>query len=239
MGEVILETVGLARHFAGLWAVAGVSVQIRAGEVVGVVGPNGSGKTTFINLVTGYLKPSRGRVLYRGRDITGLGPRQITRLGMARSFQIPQLYLGMTVLENMLVALAIRAGEALNFWGALKRPERVVKAREVLRRFGLEGVAELKASALGGGERKLLDVALASALGPQVLLLDEPTSGVSTTERYGVMETILGAVGDGATATVFIEHDLDVVRRYARRVLVFSEGKVVADGPPEEVLGGG
>jgi branched-chain amino acid transport system ATP-binding protein len=236
MAEGILETVDLARHFAGLWAVAGVSVKIGAGEVVGIVGPNGSGKTTFLNLVTGYLKPSRGRVLYRGRDITGLGPRRVTRLGVARSFQIPQLYIGMTVLENMLVALAVRDGEELKFWGRLKRPDRVREAREALDRFGLGRLSELKVSALGGGERKLLDVALAFALGPELLLLDEPTSGVSTSERYGIMETILGAVGDGRTAVVFIEHDLEVVRRYARRVLVFLEGRVVADGPPDEAL---
>lgn len=130
MAEVILETVDLARHFAGLWAVAGISVKIESGEVVGIVGPNGSGKTTFLNLVTGYLKPSRGRIFYRGREITGLGPRQISRLGIARSFQIPQLYVGMTVLENMLVALAVRDGEGFNFWGQPDRPERVRRAEE-------------------------------------------------------------------------------------------------------------
>lgn len=234
--EVVLETVDLARHFGGLWAVAGVSVRVSAGEVVGIVGPNGSGKTTFLNLVTGYLKPDRGKVICLGREITGLGPRQVSRLGVARSFQIPQLYAGMTVLENMLMALAVREGQAFEFLRPLRVPGRLRVARELLEKFGLGRLSEVKVSALGGGERKLLDVALAFALEPKLLLLDEPTSGVSSAERYPVMETVLSAVGGRERAVVFIEHDLEVVRRYARRVLVFFEGKVVADGPAARVL---
>jgi len=238
--EVVLETVDLARHFGGLWAVAGVSVRVCAGEVVGIVGPNGSGKTTFLNLVTGYLKPDRGKVIYLGREITGLGPRQVSRLGVARSFQIPQLYAGMTVLENILMALAVREGQALEFFRPLKTAGRVKKAEELLERFGLGQLLNVKVSALGGGERKLLDVAIAFASEPKLLLLDEPTSGISSAERYQVIETVLRAlaepVGGRERAVVFIEHDLEVVRRYARRVLVFFEGKVLADGPAAQVL---
>jgi len=216
--------------------VAGISVKVRAGEVVGIVGPNGSGKTTFLNLVTGYLKPDRGRIIYLGREITGLGPRKVSRLGVARSFQIPQLYVGMTVLENMLLALAVRENRGFAFWRPLRSPDRLKRAEELLFKFGLGHLLNVKVATLGGGERKLLDVAMAFALGPKLLLLDEPTSGVSSAEKHPVMATILGAVGEKATATVFIEHDLEVVRRYAGRVLVFFDGKVLADGPPAQVL---
>ncbi len=142
----------------------------------------------------------------------------------------------MTVLENMLLALAVRENRGFAFWRPLKSPDRLKRAEELLFKFGLGRLLDVKVAALGGGERKLLDVALAFALGPKLLLLDEPTSGVSSAEKHPVMATILGAVGEKATATVFIEHDLEVVRRYAGRVLVFFEGKVLADGPPAQVL---
>ncbi len=233
---VVLEAVGLSKAFGGVTAVEEVSVAVHAGEVIGIVGANGAGKTTFVNLVTGYLKPDRGRILYLGRDITAHPPREITGLGICRSFQIPQLYVGLTVRENVLIALAARDGEGLRPWRPLATARREAEADEVLEPFGLGEYASRPVGELSEGGLKLLDIALSLALGPKVLLLDEPTSGVSSAEKFGVMDTLLHILRSRGVTVLFVEHDMEVVTGYADRVLVFVEGKVIADGPPREVL---
>ncbi len=233
---MVLETVELTKYFGVVKAADGISVRVEEGELVGIIGPNGSGKTTFLNLITGYVRPARGSIWYRGKDITGLSPRVVTRMGIARSFQIPQLYGGLTVLENMLVALAIRAGRSGEFWRPLQEDARLEEAMQTLSEFGLEGAAAQGVSSLAEGERKLLDVALSFALKPRLLLLDEPTSGVSVKDKFEVMDRLVRVLKSSGVTTVFVEHDLDVVMRYAERVLVFQEGRVIADGPPGIVL---
>ncbi len=230
--DVILETVGLTKSFGMVKAADDLNVKVVGGQTVGIVGPNGSGKTTFLNLVTGYLAPARGGIYYLGQEITGLHPRQVTRLGVARSFQIPQLYTTLTVLENMLMALAIRADDHRHFWRQLATRSRVDEARHVLEQFGFRNEGDQTVKTLPEGERKLLDVALTFALRPRLLLLDEPTSGVSITDKFRVMETLIGVIRGSGITIVFVEHDMDVVQRYAERVLVFSEGKIIADDPP-------
>lgn len=230
--DVVLETAGLTKSFGMVKAADDLSVQVAAGQIVGIVGPNGSGKTTFLNLVTGYLPPARGRIYYRGREITGLHPRQVTRLGVARSFQVPQLYTSLTVLENMLVALAVRDQRQRVFWRPLATPALRAEARELLDKFGFGGEGGQTVRTLPEGGRKLLDVALSFALRPRLLLLDEPTSGVSVTEKFHVMDTLIAVIRESGVTTVFVEHDMDVVQRYADRVLVFSEGRILADDPP-------
>lgn len=232
----ILETHGLSKAFGGVVAVAEVTVAVGAGEILGIVGANGAGKTTFLNLVTGYLRPDRGRVLYQGRDITGRRPREIARLGIARSFQIPQVYRGLTVVENVLLALVAERGESYGFWRPLLTAERQDAALALLEPFGLRGDATRLVSELPEGGLKLLDVALALALRPRVLLLDEPTSGVSTRDKFAVMETLTRVLRHEQVTVLFVEHDMDVVTRYAERVLAFVEGRIVADGPPQAVL---
>jgi branched-chain amino acid transport system ATP-binding protein len=232
----ILETHALTKSFGGVLAVGDVSVAIGAGEVVGIVGSNGAGKTTFVNLVTGYLKPDRGRILYAGQDITAHPPREVTRLGIARSFQIPQIYASLTVLENVLIALAARRGEALRPWGPLATRARETEALTVLDPFGLAEYAARPVGELPEGGVKLLDVALASALMPRVLLLDEPTSGVSSKEKFAVMDTLVRILAERGVTAVFVEHDMEVVTQYAERILVFHEGSVIADGAPQVVL---
>ena len=224
-------------HFGMVTAAEGETVTLLPGEFVGIVGPNGAGKTTFLNLVTGYLRPQRGRIRFQGRDITGLRPAEIVTLGIGRSFQIPQLFLSLTVLENVLVALAAAEGRSLHPGDPLRRPERVRAALDVLRRFALADVAGRLASALPEGARKLLDIAMAFALHPRLLLMDEPTSGVSAEEKFLVMDTLVPVLRAAGVTTVFVEHDLEVVRRYAGRVLVLEAGRIVADGPPGAVLG--
>ncbi len=234
--NTVLETREVTHTFGAVKAAERLSVQLGLGQIVGIVGPNGSGKTTFVNIVTGYVKPARGQVLFNGKDVTGLNPRQLAGLGISRSFQVPQLYTHLSILENMLLALSIRAAQHWQFWQPLKTQPTVDQAMRTLAKFGFVNGVEQRVSTLPEGGRKLLDVALSFALDPTLLLLDEPTSGVSVDEKFGVMDTLVGVLkGSGMTA-VFVEHDMDVVERYADRVLVFSEGAILADGRPERVF---
>jgi branched-chain amino acid transport system ATP-binding protein len=233
--KVLLETVGLTRFFGMVRAAENLDIRIQVGEIVGIIGANGSGKTTFLNLVTGYLKPQRGRILLDGRDTTALPPRLITRLGVARSFQIPQLYLGLTVVENLLLSLAARSRQ-VDVWGSLHRPQWTSESRQFLMRFGLDRYADRPVSELPEGARKLLDIAVAAALRPRLLLMDEPTAGVSTDDKFEVMDTLVSVLRGSGITTIFVEHDMDMVLRYSRRVLVFDQGMVIADGEPAAVL---
>lgn len=241
MSEVtpILQVEDLTMSFGMITAAQGENVTVHEGEFVSIVGPNGAGKTTFLNLVTGYLKPQAGRVRFMGRDIIGLSPNQITALGIGRSFQVPQLFVNLTVLENVLIALATASGQSGDFWRRLKQKGRVEEAHHILTQFGLggqNGAAARPASELPEGGRKLLDIALAFALRPKLLLMDEPTSGVSVEEKFSVMDTLVRVLKESQVTTIFVEHDMDVVRRYAGRVLVLSNGQIIADGPPDAIL---
>ncbi|MGH9246294.1 MAG: ABC transporter ATP-binding protein [Acidimicrobiales bacterium] len=233
----VLEVDGLEMHFGMVTAAQGLNVTVVGGELVGIIGPNGAGKTTFINLLTGYLRPEAGRIHLLGLDVVGRHPHEVARLGVGRSFQIPQLFLTLTVLDNVLLALATAAGRSLDPWHPLHRLDRVDTARGVLDQFGLADHAHRPAAELAEGARKLLDVAMAFAPGPRLLLLDEPTSGVSVEEKYEVMETLTAVLRRSRVTTLFVEHDMDVVRRYADRVLVLSDGRFIADGGPTDILG--
>jgi len=228
----VLSSRNLHKHFDGVVAAEGVTVEVAAGERVGLIGSNGAGKTTFVNLITGYLKPDSGSIALDGRDITALGPREIQRLGVARSFQIPQLCAEMSVLDNMLVARAC-GKEALSFWKPVEND-----VISILKQFSLDQYSQRRVAELPGGVRKLLDIALALTRRPKLLLLDEPTSGVSAEEKFPLMDTVMQAVGStaGTTAILFVEHDMEVVSRYASRVIAFYSGRVLADGAPAAVL---
>ncbi len=217
-------------------AVDGISVEVERGELVGIVGANGSGKTTFLNLITGYLKPERGRVLLMGRETTGLPPRLITKLGIARSFQVPQLYTGLRVLENVLLSRAAESGNSASTWQPLYQARWVGEGLEILERFGLRSYADRPVGELPEGGRKLLDIALSFALKPRLLLMDEPTSGVSIEDKFQVMDTLVKVLQESDITTIFVEHDMEVVQRYGRRVLVFDNGRVIAHGRPDSVL---
>lgn len=232
----LLETVGLTKAFGMLQVADALNVRVGEGELVGIVGPNGSGKTTFLNMVTGYLKPDHGRILFAGRDISRLSPRMVTRLGVARSFQIPQLYTGLTVLNNVLLALAVRSEGRVGAWRPLVRSPWTEEAEAILARFGLTTHAGRGVSELPEGGRKLLDIALSVALRPRLLLMDEPTAGVSNEDKFEVMDTLLTVLREGHITTIFVEHDMDVVQRYSSRVLGFANGQVLADGAPSVVL---
>lgn len=233
----ILEVAGLTKTFGAVTAANALDIRIEAGSVVGLIGGNGAGKTTFINLVTGYLRPTAGTVHFDGRDITGLPPRRITRLGLCRSFQIPQVFDSLTAYENLLVGLGIVSMGRRAFVGSAlgdKPPEAV--AEEMLGRFRLGPYRDELASTLPEGVRKLLDIAMALAVKPRILLLDEPTSGVSSDEKFTLMDLVLEAIRAEGVTVLFVEHDMDVVRRYVQRILAFYEGRIIADGAPAEVL---
>lgn len=235
--SVILETQGLTRRFGAVVAAEGIDVRITQGTLVGMIGANGAGKTTFLNIVTGYVKPSQGIVRFRDRDITGLPPRVIVALGLCRSFQIAQLFDSLTVVENVLLAQRLAAGRAQSWWRPLKDAAGGDEAAETLRRFNLERLAGQPVAALPQGARKLLDIALATVRKPQMLLLDEPTSGVSAEEKFGLFDILVRALRESGTTTIFVEHDMDLVSRYADQVLALADGKVIARGGPKEVLG--
>lgn len=234
----ILETRDLTKTFGAITAAAGISVSIEDDSVVGLIGGNGAGKTTFVNLVTGYLAPTRGTVRFAGRDVTGLSPRRITRMGICRSFQIPQIFESLSTRDNLLVGLGIVALGSRAFAGPTavtgRTPEEA--ADEMLARFHLEDWRDAPASALPEGIRKLLDIAMALAVKPRILLLDEPTSGVSADEKFALMDLVLGAVRADKVTVLFVEHDMEIVRRYTQRVLAFYEGRIIADGSPADVF---
>jgi branched-chain amino acid transport system ATP-binding protein len=229
---LVLEAKGLEKRFGAVVAASEINIGIRAGERVSLIGSNGAGKTTFVNMITGYLKPDAGQITLDGRDITALDPRAITRLGVARSFQIPQLYGDLTVLDNMLVANACH-DQRLSFWQPARRASAIARADLLLERFRLQEHRQRRVAELPGGVRKLLDIAMALTGQPKLLLLDEPTSGVSAEEKYPMMDTIIAALGqEQGTTVLFVEHDMDIVERHASRVIAFYAGRVIADDAP-------
>jgi branched-chain amino acid transport system ATP-binding protein len=232
----VLSVTGLDKRFGAVVAADALSIDIAPGQKVSLIGANGAGKTTFVNMVTGYLKPDRGSIVLDGMDIGGRAPRNVARLGISRSFQIPQLFIDLTAAENLAVALSgVRAG-ALSFHSQAQAQGRHDKAVELLARFGLADQADRPVSDLPGGVRKLVDIAMALVRRPKLLLLDEPTSGVSAEEKFATMDRVIHAVAPDAATIVFVEHDMEIVSRYADRVVAFYQGRILADGDPANVL---
>ena len=194
MTATVLQTIGVSKRFGAVVAAADLNVGVTAGERVSLIGSNGAGKTTFVNMITGYLKPDVGHIRFDGRDITALSPRTIVGLGAARSFQIPQLFGELTVLDNMLVSGACHDAH-LSFWQRAHRADAIERALHLLQRFGLADHRERRVAELPGGVRKLLDIAMALTVRPKLLLLDEPTSGVSAEEKFPMMDTVMAALG--------------------------------------------
>lgn len=232
----ILETNNLSIQFGGVVGASEISITVNKGEVIGVIGANGAGKTTFVNLVTGYLIPSSGTIHYMGNDVTKLTPREITDLGIRRSFQIPQLFGEMTAVENMLTAQSVAPKVTRSFWMPLQRPDIMKSALERLAHFGIADSAHQQVSMLPQGVRKILDIAMATVGDPQLVMLDEPTSGVSAEEKFEVMDIVMDAFARQEVTVMFIEHDMELVERYANRVLAFYNGMVIADADSRQAL---
>ncbi len=231
----LLETKGLEIRFGGVVAADNVSIQIDAGKNLAIIGPNGAGKTTFLNICTGWLKPAKGKVYFEGRDVTPLSPRQITRRGVARAFQIPQLFTEHTALENLLIAVAAR-DRLKNPIRALKDVSQRAEMMHLLDMINCTDVAHRQVDELSEGQRKLIDIAVALALKPKLLLMDEPTSGVASSEKFDVMEILVKALAEAEVTAVFVEHDMGIVEKYADEVAVWNMGKIEMRGSPQEVL---
>jgi branched-chain amino acid transport system ATP-binding protein len=233
--NALLSTRGLSLRFGGVVAAEAIDFDLMPGERLAVVGQNGAGKTTFINICTGFLKADAGRVFFAGTEITGRGPRSITRRGIGRSFQLPQLFTEHTVRDCLMIAAsAVRSHGG--FWLPL---ENAVDRQEIdatLELLQLRSRAHDLAGALPEGQRKLLDVAMALVLRPKLMIMDEPTSGVSTDEKHNLMAVLMRALEERRITSIFVEHDIEIVRRYATRLAAWVAGRIVADGAPEEVL---
>jgi len=233
--STLLTTHGLTLAFGGLVVANAIDFELQAGERLAVIGQNGAGKTTFINICTGLIRPTAGQVSFAGTDITGRSPRHIVRQGMARSFQLPQLFLDHSVRQCLELAGMARESR-LPFWRPLRRSADGAAVDRVLELVSLAERQHEPVSNLPEGQRKLLDVAMSLMLQPRLLIMDEPTSGVSSEEKHGVMEILMRALDEQKVTAIFVEHDVDIVRRYATRVAAWISGGIAADGKPDAVL---
>ena len=232
----LLETTRVRKWFGDTHAVDDVDFVVNQGELLGLIGSNGAGKTTLVNLISGLLRPDAGRIVFDGVDVTRQSVHERIREGIARSFQLVNLFDQMTVQDNVALTIFAREGKTRRLTALAARGRAVRdEAGEVLQRFGLESKARMLAGGLAQGERKLLDVAVAYALRPKLLFLDEPTSGVSTREKAPIMDIVTSIVRTGGITAVVIEHDMDVVFTYSDRIVAMHEGTILADGTPEEI----
>ena len=229
MSDTILETAGLTKEFLGFVAVSDVDLRIRRGSIHGLIGPNGAGKTTCFNLLTKFLQPTRGTIRYDGRDITGMKPAQVARLGLVRSFQISAVFPHLSVLENVRLALQRQRGGSFDFW----RSETLLRqyddrARALLDDVGLSGYADLTAGELPYGRKRALEIATTLALDPVMMLLDEPTAGM-THEDVDRIVALVKRVSAGRTV-LLVEHNLKVVSGLCDTITVLARGKVLSEG---------
>ena len=229
---MILEARGLSKAYDGVPAVRDVSFAVAAGERVAVIGPNGAGKTTCFNLLNGQLAPDAGDILLEGRSIRGLPPRRIFRRAVGRTFQVAQVFSSMTVRENLQVAIGSHLRGLWDFLGSLQHEK---EADALLDRVGMRDQASRPAATLSYGDLKRLELALALANGPRLLLMDEPTAGMAPGERGELMRQVADLATREGVALLFTEHDMDVVFGHATRVMVLHEGRLIASGPPEAV----
>ncbi|HTE76856.1 MAG TPA: ATP-binding cassette domain-containing protein [Xanthobacteraceae bacterium] len=232
--SVLLETRKVCKSFGPIRVLEDVSMAVHEGELVSIVGPNGAGKTTLVNLLTGLLEPSAGEVLFMDETIAGVGPVQLADRGLARAFQLIHIFPKLTVKETITAAVISRQRERWRLFSRLTAGDAMdARVNEVAEIFGLTARLEHIGATLSQGEKKLLDVASAFALDPQVILLDEPTSGVSTAEKHGMMTTLIAAAKRvGVKGILLVEHDMDLVAAYSSRIIALSEGRVLADLPP-------
>jgi branched-chain amino acid transport system ATP-binding protein len=232
----LLELDGLTRRFGGIVAVDGVTMRVAAGEVRAVIGPNGAGKSTLFNLITGVIKPTSGTVRFSDETLTGLPADEVCQRGVSRTFQITALFPQMTARENArLSAQARHARRWQPYGGASVFADAETRADAALQRLGLTHVAQRPAGLLSHGDQRLLEVAMALAQQPRLLLLDEPTQGLSVEETEQAVETLAGLLADGSMTVLLVEHDMEVVFRLAHMITVLHRGAVIADGTPDEV----
>lgn len=231
-----LQIQNLSKSFGHFVAVNDVSLTLKQGELTALIGPNGAGKTTFYNMVSGRMKPSQGTVYFRGKDITGVPPHQISRLGISRSFQINNVFDELSVLENVQVALISLHNKGLNLWRVnVHDQELEAQGMVLLARLGLESLAWSRAAILSYGDKRLLELAIVLATEPKLVLLDEPTAGMTPEETHAVVRLIRDLAESGDYTFFLTEHDMEVVFGVAQRIFVLHRGELLAEGTPEEI----
>jgi branched-chain amino acid transport system ATP-binding protein len=231
----MLEVTNLTKSFGGVHAMRGVTLAFPKSSLTAIIGPNGAGKTTFFNLVSGHIVPDEGRVVFAGRDIAGHASTEIARMGLCRAFQVASLFQGLTVAESLAAAVASARGETWSLFRRFPSAEAERRAGEIMALTGLEGRADDLARNLPHGEQKLLDIALALALDPKVLLLDEPTAGMGAEERWQMIDKVKALWEATDLTVVFIEHDMDIVFSIAQQIHVLKYGQVLASGTADEI----
>jgi branched-chain amino acid transport system ATP-binding protein len=232
----LLRTIDLRKQFGETRACDGVNFTVQRGEFLSLVGSNGAGKTSLVNLISAHLTPDSGQILFEDKDITNTTVYERIRAGIARSFQIVNLFDGLSVYDNVALSIFSRDRKTVRIASLADHDADVHRETlEVLGQFGLRDKGTFVAGGLAQGERKLLDVAVAYALRPKLLFLDEPTSGVSTRDKTQIMDTVSSVVRAGHVTAVVIEHDMDVVFRYSDRIVMMHEGRFLADGSPQEI----
>jgi branched-chain amino acid transport system ATP-binding protein len=232
----LLEVDNVVRAFGSLIAVNGVSLKVESGDLRAVIGPNGAGKTTFFNLISGFFPPSSGRIRFRDRDITAVPAHKRVELGMARTFQITEIFPELTVWENVRVPVEVAAGLRLVPWLSRRRDAEIrARVAMLLEQGGLAGKADQLVGELSHGDQRATEIMMALALNPSLLLLDEPTAGMGDQETHDIVQLIAKMHKEHRLAIVLIEHDMRVVFHLATRIMVLAEGAVLAEGPPAEI----
>lgn len=232
----LLEIRGVKYSIDGFMAVAGVDISVARGELAAIIGPNGAGKTTLFNLVSGFLTPDSGAIYFKGEKITGLPPYKIVRKGICRAFQLVNIFHNMTVLQNVRMGVLADRGITANLFRDTEELNEVnEEAERILEAMGLSPYKDQVASTVPHGFQKSLEIGIALSHKADLLLLDEPTSGMNPEETQAFMRLMEGVFGGGSVSVIIVEHDMDLVFNLARRVLVMCEGRVVADGKPEQV----
>jgi branched-chain amino acid transport system ATP-binding protein len=234
MNEPLLSIRGIVKSFGGVQALAGVSFDLAAGERVAVIGPNGAGKTTLFNILDGQLEPDRGSATLAGRPLIGLPPQTIARMGVGRTFQVTATFASMTVRENVQLALLAQRGQTYALLSRLEA-RAMAEAETLLDLVGIASLAGRAAATLAYGDLKRLDLAIALADAPRLLLMDEPTAGAGAAARDAVMRIVAQVVHEQGAAVLFTEHDMDVVFAHADRIVVLNRGRLIAAGSPSQV----
>jgi branched-chain amino acid transport system ATP-binding protein len=230
----MLEVQGVTKSFDGFQAVGGVSLTVPRGSISAIIGPNGAGKTTLFNLITGHLRPDAGRVVFKERDVTGIAPHDLCRLGMGRSFQRTNIFPRLTVFENVQAAYVSHRGRGWNLFAPVERVYRA-ETEAILQAVGLLDRAREESGFLSHGGQKQLELGIALALEPEILLLDEPTAGMSASETRESIALIERLAHERRLTLLFTEHDMEVVFSISQRITVLHQGRVIADGAPAEV----
>ncbi len=232
----ILEVKNLTKHFGKFQAVTGVSLTVEKGELTALIGPNGAGKTTFYNMLSGKFPPTSGKIFFEGRDITGAPPHKIARMGIGRSFQITNIFTSMTVMENILSALIAHHGAGTSFFAPARKNKKLLEeGSKILESLGLTPYADMPTTQLSYGDKRLVEIGIVLANSPRLVLLDEPTAGMTPEETERMIELIHHLADETDTTFFLTEHDMKVVFSVSKKIYVLHQGSLLAAGSPEEI----